>query len=117
MKRIIYLSLCLVPMLVSAALPVGDTQGIVTAVRVKIPVSNVHSFEIWFAAAPTNDRWACVAANGWVLIKEDAYGMTLENYKRIFALALAAQASGKEFAIDSPSSSPCVNGNTAWMVN
>jgi hypothetical protein len=117
MKRTIYLLLCLVPMLVSAALPIGDTQGIVTAVRVKLPVGNVHSFEVWFAAAPTNDRWACVAANGWVLVKEDSPGMTLDNYKRIFALALTAQASGKELAIDSAASSPCVNGIVAWMVN
>jgi hypothetical protein len=105
-----------IPLLASAALPTGDTQGVVAAVRVMVPSGGVHSFQVWFASA-SNDRWSCVQSNGYVIVSESTLGMTSENYKRIFAIALAAQASGKALALDSASTNPCTSANVAWMVD
>lgn len=114
MKRITYL-LLLLPLLANA-LPTGDTQGIVSAVRVKAAVNGAHAFEVWFAAT-SNDRFGCIQNDGYVVVSETASAMTPDNYKRIFAIALAAQAAGRTLAVDSGGTNPCESVIVAWMVN
>lgn len=98
-KRTGSLLLLLIPLLANAV-PTGDTQGIVSAVRIRPAVSGVHSFEVWFSAT-SNDRWGCIQSDGYVVVSETNAAMTTDNYKRIFAVALAAQAAGKTLALDS----------------
>lgn len=114
MRRVLGL-LLLVPLLASA-LPTGDTQGIVAAVRIKSPVSGVNSFEIWFSST-TNDRFGCIQSSGYVVVSEGTSQMTNDSFKLIFATALAAQSAGKPLALDSWSANPCESVINAWMVN
>lgn len=108
--------LLLLPLLANA-LPTGDTQGIVAAVRIKNAVNGVNSFEIWFSST-TNDRFGCVQSTGYVVVSEATSQMSTDSFKRIFATALAAQASGKPLALDSWSASnQCESVIYAWMVN
>lgn len=45
----------------NAALPTGDMQGLVAAVR-SVPVNNgVNAFEVHFSSV-TSDRWGCLSA-------------------------------------------------------
>jgi hypothetical protein len=113
MKRIIYF-LTLVPFMANA-LPIGDTQGVVSAVRVRNYTAGVQAFEIWFSST-SNDRFGCIQSDGYVLVSEAGSAMTGDNYKRLFAIALAAQVSGKVLAVDSGLGNPCTNVNVAWMV-
>src|SRR5687768_13382164 len=76
------------------AVPPGDTQGVGSAVRLRPAVGGAHSFEVWFSST-SHDRWGCIQADGYIVVNEAAAGMTVDNYKRIFAIALAAQAAGK----------------------
>lgn len=114
MRRVLFL-LLLIP-LFAAAVPAGDTQGIVSAVRIKPVSGGVHSFEVWFSAT-TNDRWGCIQSTGYVVVTETAAAVTPDNYNRIFAVALAAQAAGKTLAMDSGATNPCTSVNMAWMVD
>jgi hypothetical protein len=110
------LPLTLASLIVNAALPVGDTQGTVKAVRTLTPAAGAHSFEIWFVAAQ-NDRWGCVQNPGYVRVRENGPSMTSEGFKHIFAIALAAQAAGKVLAVDSNGVDPCNSGVSAYMVD
>lgn len=100
------------------ALPVGDTKGNVKAVRVVHSAVNggKSSFQIYFENA-TRDRFGCIADDGYVLVREDGIAVTMESFKMMFAIALAAQTSGKVLAVDSSSDNPCINVNIAWMEN
>lgn len=114
MKHIIYF-LLLVPF-IADALPIGDTQGVVSAVRVRNYSAGVQTFEVWFSST-SNDRFGCIQTDGYILVSEAGSAMSAENYKRLFAIALAAQVSGKVLALDSGLGNPCINVNMAWMVN
>lgn len=107
--------LALIPLAANAALPIGDTQGIVKSVRLGNPAPGAHTFEIWFSSVE-NNRWNCFPNPGYVRVRENTPGMTPESFDRIFALALAAQASGQVLAVDS-GSDPCNNGMTAYIVD
>ena len=99
-------------------LPTADTMGKVTSVRV------VHSgvnggksaFQIWFEDG-TRDRWGCLALQSYILVREDGLGVTPDSFKMIFSVALAAQSTGKVLAVDSNGTDPCINANSAWMIN
>ncbi len=100
----------------SYSLPVGDTKGNVKAVRVVHSAVNngKASFQIFFEN-PTRDRFQCLANDGYILVREDGVGVTLESFKMMFSIALAAQASGKVLAVDSSGTDPCINVNIAWI--
>lgn len=115
MKRLVGL-LCSFPF-IAYALPTGDTQGMVSAIRVLAPVGGVNSFEVWFSST-SNDRFGCIQGSGYVLVSESTTSMTAQSFKQIFATALAAQAAGKPLALDSWSAgTPCNNVIIAWMVS
>jgi hypothetical protein len=101
---------------IANAVPPGDTQGVVSAVRLRQATGGTHSFEIWFSST-SRDRWGCIQSDGYILVSETAAGMTIDNYKRIFAIALAAQVAGKVLALDSAGTNPCTSANMAWMVD
>jgi hypothetical protein len=102
----------------SYSLPTGDTVGKVTAVRVvHSGVNNGKaSFQIFFENQ-TRDRFGCLASDGYILVREDGFGVTIESFKMMFSIALAAQASGKVLAVDSSGTDPCINANIVWMEN
>jgi hypothetical protein len=115
--RVKFLGLALLCAPLSAiALPTADTQGTVSAVRVVLDQVGEAAFQIWFSAT-TRDRYSCISADGYVTVRKATTILSDENYDRIFAIALAAQASGKELALDSGGTDPCVNVVVAWMVN
>ena len=98
----------------AAVPPLGDTQGIVAAVRIRPAAGSVNSFEVWFS--PThNDRWSCLGG-GPIIVYENGIGVTPASYKQLFAIALLAQQTGKVLALDSSGTNPCSNVNTAWIV-
>jgi hypothetical protein len=104
-----------VPLIAHAALPLGDTQGIVKSVRLGNPAAGAHTFEIWFESVQ-NNRWNCFPNPGYVRVRENGPTMTPEAFKQILAIALTAQASGKVLAVDS-GTDPCNNGVTAYIVD
>jgi hypothetical protein len=108
------ISLCAVP-LICNALPVGDTQGTVKAIR-SLPAANGEAFEVYFSSV-TNDRWGCIQSSGKIVVSQSATSVSTESFKRMFAIALAAQASGKQLALDSEGSAPCGRVTIAWMVD
>jgi len=99
---------------IAAVPPLGDTQGIVAAVRVRYATGSVQSFEVWFSQTQ-NDRWGCLGG-GPIIVYDNGYGVTAQSYKQIFAIALMAQQTGKVLALDSSGTNPCSNVNTAWIV-
>lgn len=114
MRRLLGL-LLLLPLLANA-LPIGDTQGIVSAIRVLAPVNGVHSFEVWFSST-SNDRFGCIQNYGYVVVSTSTMSMTADSFKQIFATALAAQTTGKPLALDSWSAgNTCSGVIIAWMV-
>ena len=117
MKLVLFISAILFS-LPGYALPTGDTVGNVEAVRVVHSGVNAgkSSFQIWFKNE-TRDRWGCLANDGHILIREDGAGVTLESYKLLFSTALTAQSTGKVLAVDSSGTSPCINANSAWIIN
>lgn len=100
----------------ATALPLADTQGRVAAVRVVSDQSGGAAFEVWFSST-TRDRYGCLAANGYITVREANFTSSPENYSRIFAIALASQAAGKELALDSSGTDPCFQVSIAWMVD
>lgn len=117
MKILISLILILISM-PSYSLSAGDTKGKVKAVRVVHSGVNggKASFQIWFENQ-TRDRFKCLSSDGYILVREDGIGVTLESFKMMFSVALAAQASGKVLTVDSAGTDPCINANTIWMEN
>jgi hypothetical protein len=113
--QLLGLALLCVP-LSAAALPLADTQGTVSAVRIVSDLVGEAAFEVWFSST-TRDRFNCILANGYITVRKATSSLSDENYNRIFAIALAAQASGKELALDSAGTDPCISVNLAWMVN
>jgi hypothetical protein len=107
-------ALCAPPSALS--LPLADTQGAVSAVRVVLDIDGGAAFQVWFSSA-TRDRYGCILTNGYITVRQVTPGLSADNYNRIFALAMAAQASGKELALDSGGSNPCISPNVAWMVD
>lgn len=99
---------------VAAVPPIGDTQGIVAAVRVRPLAGTVQSFEVWFSQTQ-NDRWGCVGG-GPIIVYDNGYGMSPQSYKQIFALAVLAQQTGKALALDSAGTNPCSNVSLGWIV-
>lgn len=109
-------SLISLPFLVSA-LPLGDTQGKVTAVRVQPQMNGSNSFQVWMTDVQ-NDRWGCLQTNGgYITVYDTGSGNTSESYMQLFAVALTAQRLGKVLALDSAGTAPCSNVNVGWMVN
>jgi hypothetical protein len=99
----------------STALPLGDTQGMVTAVRIRPAAGTVNSFEVWFTQVQ-NDRWGCLG-NGYVVVYDNGLGISPESFKQIFVLATIAQTTGRPLALDSSGANPCTNVSMAWVVN
>jgi hypothetical protein len=97
------------------ALPVGDTQGKVSAVRVLNNTSGSNSLRVYFSTT-TNDRFECVKNDGYITIRENGSNVTAVSYEHIYSMALTALASGSVLALDSAASSPCVNVNTSMVV-
>lgn len=102
--------------LVHAAVPLGDTQGRVATVRIMRTLNGVQSFQVWFSSV-SNDRWGCIADDGYVVVAENGAGVTSDSYKALLAVSLAAQVSEKALALDSAGTNPCANVNMAWMVD
>ena len=93
----------------------GDTQGVIAVVKL-LPVSGgVSSFQVWFESV-SHDRWNCVRDTGYITVSESAPGMSADHFKRLFALALAAQVAGKRIALDSAGSNPCASAVMGWIV-
>lgn len=117
MKIAVFVVLAVIS-LPSYCLPVGDTKGNVTSVRVVHSGVNAGeaSFQIFFENQ-TRDRWGCLASDGYILVRDGGLGVTPESFKMMFSVALAAQATGKVLAVDSSGTDPCINVNTAWMEN
>ena len=106
------LSVCAGP---TSALPLGDTQGTVSAVRIRPASGTVNSFEVWFSQVQ-NDRFGCLGGGGRIVVYDNGSGVTPESFKQMFAVALVAQTNGKTLALDSAGTNPCSNVNTAWVV-
>jgi hypothetical protein len=102
--------------LCAIALPTADTQGTVSAVRVVQDIDGEAAFQVWFSSA-TRDRFSCIAANGYITVRKATTTLSDENYDRIFAIAITAQATGKELALDSGGTDPCINVSIGWMVD
>lgn len=98
----------------AAAPPIGDSQGVVSAVRVRPLSGSVQSFEVWFSQVQ-NDRWGCLAG-GSIVVYDNGYGVSAQSFKQIFAIALLAQQTGKPLALDSAGTNPCGNVNMGWMI-
>jgi hypothetical protein len=102
--------------LCATALPLADTQGTVSAVRVVSDLAGEAAFQVWFSAT-TRDRFGCIATDGYITVRKANPSLSDENYNRIFAIALAAQSAGKPLALDSGGTDPCFNVSIGWMVD
>lgn len=118
-RRASILSLYAATLVIGSAagtVPIGDTQGLVAAVRLLPAGGGVSTFQVWFSSV-SNDRWGCLQNNGFVTVSESNAAVPPDHFKRLFATALTAQATGKELALDSAGANPCSNAVMGWMVN
>ena len=102
------------------ALPVGDTQGFVKAVRVLgDDESGNHRIQIWFETTGyDNDRWGCITSNsGLVLVSTAAPYTSPTVVKMILSVAMTAQVTGKKLALDSTANNSCNTGVYAWILD
>jgi hypothetical protein len=113
-SKVVFAALCFIPLVCDAVVPLGDTQGLVAAVVSK-PSASGEAFEVHFSSV-TNDRWGCIQASGKIVVSQSAASVSADSFKRMFAIALAAQSSGKQLALDSDGSNPCARVTMAWMV-
>lgn len=113
--KYILVSLVLYAGISTAALPTGDTQGKVSAVRVLNTSSGGNSFRVYFTST-TSDRFLCIQTNGYITVRENGLSVSPESYKYMYSMALAALTSGKALALDSSASEPCENVNASMMV-
>jgi hypothetical protein len=100
-----------------AAPPMGDTQGRVESVAVDHNYQRDYNSFLIYMRSVENDRWGCLATDGYIRVKDNGVGVTPDNFKQIFSLAVAAQVAGKRLALSSAGSNPCVNVNGAWMLD
>ncbi|TDF37377.1 hypothetical protein EYS14_14600 [Alteromonadaceae bacterium M269] len=115
MKKLILLIALTLPTFANAV-PTGDTQGKVSAVIVHHNFQRgYNSFSIWFNDIQ-NDRFNCLKDNGYITVRDNGVGVDAVNYQQMFSTALAAQTSGKTLALSSSGTSPCINVNSAWMM-
>ncbi|MGD2117156.1 MAG: hypothetical protein PVG66_02250 [Chromatiales bacterium] len=117
MKQLYILFFLIIALPVFAA-PQGDTVGTVSAVRVisTNAYGGVSAFEIWLNN-PSNDRWGCLPSKDYIVVRENASGVSPESFKMIFTVALIAHQNGKIIALDSSSIDPCTSVNTAWIID
>ena len=103
------------------ALPIGDSQGKVRAVRVVDDnFDGSHRFQIWFSQNPAdidNDRWGCIANPGYVIVNTAQPLISPTTIKMLLSIALTAQATGKKLALDSYDTDSCNNGAHMWIVD
>ena len=97
------------------ATPIGDSQGKVSAVTTLPLLGGAERIRIYFSSIE-NDRYGCLANQGFVEVTTASGYVTSTILNRIFALAVTAHATGKSFAIDSPGFNPCSEGNMAWLL-
>jgi hypothetical protein len=100
-----------------AAVPTGDTQGRVQSVIVDHNAQRDYNSFLVFLSSPDNDRWDCISSKGYITVKSNSPGVTQDNYKQMFAVAIAAQASGKRLALSSSSADACNSVNQVWMID
>lgn len=97
--------------------PTGDTQGRVEAVAVEHNYQRGYNSFVIYVADIENDRFGCFAANGYIRVKDSGIGVDQNNFKQLFAVALAAHAARATIALSSSGTDPCNNVNRAWMLN
>ena len=93
----------------------GDTQGKIDRIAIQPVSGGVHSMLVYFSNNE-NDRYACIANQGYMYVSTANPAVNLDHFNMMLSLAMAAQISGRSFAIDSPQSDPCNSGNMAWLL-
>ncbi len=115
-KKLMMIVLCLVifPVL-SHGITTGDTQGNVIAAKVIGEQNDIQTIEIWFSN-PVNDRWGCIANPGYIRISDAHPKISSKALSMMMSVALTAQTTGKQLAVDSSGTDQCNSGVHVWMV-
>jgi hypothetical protein len=106
-----------VPIVLAVPLPLGDTQGVIKAVVTDHNVQRPYNSFLVFMTSMDNDRFGCIATNGYITVKDTGIGVSPESYRQMFGIALTAQASGRRLALSSSGADPCSNVNQVWMLD
>lgn len=118
MKRIYALIGVVLASTVAISAPfTGDTQGKVETVLVDHNYQRGYNGFLVYLTNVENDRWGCIAATGYIRVKDNALGVDQNNFKQMFSVALAAQISGARVGMSSSGTDPCNSVNQLWMIN
>lgn len=101
----------LLPSIASASIPLGDTQGIVSAITVDHSHDRSYdSFMVHFESIQ-NDRFNCIKDDGYVRFRSNGVGMNERNFQLMYSMVLSALASEKTLSISHSGTNPCINAN------